>query len=232
MREIVFDTETTGLDPNLGHKLVELGCVEIVNKIRTGRDFHVYINPERDVPIAATNVHGLTTEFLADKPIFKEVADDFLEFIADSPLVIHNAAFDMKFINYELKLIDKPLIYPGRAIDTLDMARKKFPGAKANLDALCNRFGIDLSSRTKHGALLDAELLADVYLELIGGRQIYLSLGEEKEGDTPQGGSVNVLTDASGKEIRKIREFLPSDEEIKAHEAFLESMKHPLWKQA
>ena len=231
MREIVFDTETTGLDPNFGHKLVELGCVEIVNKIRTGRDYHCYINPQRDIPRAASDVHGLTEEFLKDKPTFSQVADDFLAFIEDSPLVIHNAAFDMKFINYELKLIGKPLIFPGRAIDTLDMARKKFPGSKANLDALCNRFGIDLSSRTKHGALLDAELLADVYLELIGGRQIYMSLGDDNT-DASKRETANVLSGASDREVRKVREFKVTEEELKQHEAFLEKVKNPLWNSA
>ncbi len=229
MREIVFDTETTGLDPNYGHKLVEIGCVEIVNKIRTGNSFHRYINPKRDIPRAASDVHGLTADFLADKQIFAEIADDFLAFIGDSPLVIHNAAFDMKFINHELKLIDKPLIFPGRAVDTLEMARKKFPGAKASLDALCSRFGIDLSSRTKHGALLDAELLADVYLELIGGRQTFLSLEDEKSESTRQKTS-NVLSGASGREIKPSRSRAISEEEQKCHDAFIEKIKNPLWK--
>jgi DNA polymerase-3 subunit epsilon len=171
MRQIVLDTETTGLSPQGGDRLVEIGCLEIVNQVATGESFHVYINPERDVPIEAFNVHGLSAEFLSDKPRFAEVADTFLEFIADAPLVIHNASFDMGFINNELKMTARPIIEMARAIDTLLIARKRFPGAQNSLDALCRRFGIDNSNRIKHGALLDAELLADVYLELMGGRQ-------------------------------------------------------------
>lgn len=171
MREIVLDTETTGFDPETGDRLVEIGAVELSGHMPTGNQYHQYINPERDVPESAVQVHGLTLDFLRDKPKFKAVAQDFLDFIGDSKLVIHNAAFDMKFLNAELRWLDMPQIDYVRAIDTLDIARKKFPGSPASLDALCRRYGIDNSARTLHGALLDSEILAEVYLELIGGRQ-------------------------------------------------------------
>ncbi|MES1991929.1 MAG: DNA polymerase III subunit epsilon [Pseudomonadota bacterium] len=171
MRQIVLDTETTGLSPQGGDRLVEIGCLEIINQVATGKTFHKYINPERDVPIEAFNVHGLSAERLSTEPIFAEIVDEFLEFVQSDQLIIHNASFDMGFINNELKMTGRPLIEAGRAIDTLLIARKRFPGAQNNLDALCRRFGIDNSNRIKHGALLDAELLADVYLELMGGRQ-------------------------------------------------------------
>ena len=171
MRQIVLDTETTGLSPQGGDRLVEIGCLEIVNQVATGATFHKYINPERDVPIEAFNVHGLSAERLSTEPKFAEVVDEFLDFIKDDPLIIHNASFDMGFINYELKLAGRVSIPPSRAVDTLLIARKRFPGSANSLDALCKRFGIDNSGRIKHGALLDAELLADVYLELMGGRQ-------------------------------------------------------------
>lgn len=229
LREVVFDTETTGLDPKQGHRVIEIGCVEIVNKIRTGNHYHCYINPQRDVPAASTAVHGLTEEFLRDKPLFKDVADDFLNFIGSDPLVIHNAAFDMKFINHELQMVNKPLVFPGKVVDTLEMARKKFPGAKANLDALCNRFGIDLSARTKHGALLDAELLADVYLELIGGRQIFMSLEEEKK-ETKQQKMASKFETKQPKTMREPRHYALTEEEQSLHDAFVGKMKEPIWK--
>ena len=171
MRQIVLDTETTGLSPQGGDRLVEIGCLEIVNQVATGKTFHKYINPERDVPIEAFNVHGLSAERLSTEPKFAEIVDEFLEFVQGDPLIIHNASFDMGFLNHELKKAGKPLIEAARAVDTLLIARKRFPGAQNSLDALCRRFGIDNSNRIKHGALLDAELLADVYLELMGGRQ-------------------------------------------------------------
>ena len=171
MREIVLDTETTGFDPDTGDRIVEIGAVELMNHIPTGRTFHVYINPERSMPQEAFEVHGLGDAFLRDKPVFKAVGQKFLDFIADARLVIHNAAFDMKFLNAELRWIGLPQIPWERAVDTLDIAKKKFPGAPASLDALCRRFMIDNSARTLHGALLDSEILAEVYLELIGGRQ-------------------------------------------------------------
>lgn len=176
MREIVFDTETTGLDPKTGDRLVEIGCVEVINRFPTGRNFHVYINPGRSVPREAFDVHGLSDEFLADKPRFDDVADAFVAFVGDAQLVAHNASFDMGFINFQLKASGRLAYGTERVIDTLMMARRKHPGAPASLDALCNRYGIDRSRRVKHGALLDAELLAEVYLELTGGRQAGLDL--------------------------------------------------------
>ncbi|WP_137042649.1 DNA polymerase III subunit epsilon [Pseudolabrys sp. FHR47] len=179
MREIVLDTETTGLDPNQGHRLVELGCVELLNRIPTGQTFHVYVNPERDMPMEAFNVHGLSAEFLSGHRKFAEIVDDFLAFIGDdTPLVIHNAEFDHKFLCAELKLVKRTLIARERLVDTLALARRKHSAGPYNLDALCGRYGIDNSRRTKHGALLDAEILAEVYLELLGGRQASLGLAE------------------------------------------------------
>lgn len=176
MREIVFDTETTGFEPSDGHRIVEVGCVELVDHMPTGNTLQFYLNPERDIPIESQRVHGLSAEFLADKPVFAAVADEFLAFLGDSPLVIHNASFDIKFINAELKRVNKPIIPLARAIDTIEIAKRKIPGARYSLDELCKRFGIDLSARTKHGALLDAQLTAELYLELIGGRQKGLML--------------------------------------------------------
>ncbi|QIK39815.1 DNA polymerase III subunit epsilon [Pontivivens nitratireducens] len=171
MREIVLDTETTGLDPLSGDRVVEIGAVELLNHMPTGRTYHQYINPERDMPVEAFNVHGLSIEFLSDKPVFKQIGQEFLDFVGDSKMVIHNAAFDMKFLNAELKWMGLPGLPPAQATDTLAIARSRFPGAQNSLDALCRRFGIDNSARTKHGALLDSEILAEVYLELVGGRQ-------------------------------------------------------------
>ena len=171
MRELVLDTETTGIDPKQGHRIIEIGAIELVNHVPTGKNYHVYINPERDVEQGAFEVHGLSTEFLADYPNFAGIVDSFLEFVGDASLVIHNARFDMGFINAELARLDCPEIPMERAIDTLSMARRKYPGAQASLDALCRRFEIDNGHRDLHGALVDADLLASVYLELIGGRQ-------------------------------------------------------------
>jgi DNA polymerase III subunit epsilon len=171
MREVVLDTETTGFEPSEGHRIVEIGAVELMNHMPTGRTYHQYINPERTMPKEAFEVHGLGDDFLRGKPVFARIAEAFLTFIADAPLVIHNAPFDMKFLNAELASVGKPLLPMPRAIDTVIMARKKFPGSPASLDALCRRFGVDNAAREKHGALLDSELLAEVYLELIGGRQ-------------------------------------------------------------
>ncbi len=176
MREIVLDTETTGLDPESGDRIVEIGAVEILNHVPTGRVFHHYINPERAMPQEAFAIHGLSTSFLSDKPVFAKIAQEFLDFVGDARLVIHNAAFDMKFINAELGWLKLPTIPWARAVDTLDMARRRFPGAQNSLDALCRRFDVDNSGREKHGALLDSELLAEVYLELMGGRQPDLTL--------------------------------------------------------
>ncbi len=179
MREIVLDTETTGLDPLRGDRLVEIGCVEMFNRMPTGQTFHCYFNPERDMPAEAFAVHGLSTEFLATKPLFAEAVDEFLEFIGDAPLVIHNASFDISFINSELDRIKRPMITRERLVDTLLLARRKHPGVSNRLDDLCSRYAIDNSHRTKHGALLDAELLAEVYVDLIGARQSQLLLAAD-----------------------------------------------------
>ena len=223
MREIALDTETTGFDPEKGDRIVEIGCVEMVNRIRTGKVFHCYLNPERDMPEDAFRVHGLSREFLSDKPLFASVADSFIEFIADSPLIIHNAQFDMKFLNAELKWQSRPLIPFERAVDTVTMARSRFPGSPASLDALCKRFEIDLSARTKHGALLDAELLADVYLELLGGRQVSMSLdwGAALPSEAEQ---------ALQNQARPRRHFIPTLEELAAHSEFLaKKVKDAMW---
>lgn len=221
MREIAFDTETTGLDPESGHRVVEIGCVEMVNRIRTGKSYHVYLNPERDMPAEAQRVHGLSEEFLADKPRFAEVVDEFLEFIGGDMLVIHNASFDMKFINHELKRAQRAAIAWERAIDTVQMARRKFPGSPANLDALCRRFEIDLTARTKHGALLDAELLSDVYMELLGGKQAVMSLDSRLHATT---------TTVKKRIPRPARSFEPSAYECEQHAAFLRQLTNPVWK--
>lgn len=224
MREIVLDTETTGLDPFSGHRIVEIGCVELFNHVRTGNYYHTYLNPERDMPREAENVHGLSADFLKDKPKFAEIAGSFLEFIGDSRLVIHNAAFDMKFINAELSVAKRRTIDMERATDTVLMARQKYPGQPASLDALCKRFSIDLSERTKHGALLDAELLADVYLELMGGRQSTLGLVAEH---ATQGTDCSLSF--SGHTDIPERHFPPSLDELATHQAMLAKLKNPLW---
>jgi DNA polymerase-3 subunit epsilon len=222
MREISLDTETTGFDPAQGDRIVEIGCVELINHVPTGNVFHRYINPERDMPKGAFEVHGLSEEFLRQHKVIAEEIEAFLDFIGDSKLVIHNAQFDMKFVNAELRLLGRDPLPMSQAIDTVTMARKKFPGAQASLDALCRRFSIDNSARTKHGALLDAELLAEVYLELIGGRQHGLSLGKDTADET---------SDYNRTEIRPPRPHAPSEDEIAAHAAFLDTITDPIWKQ-
>ena len=187
MREIVLDTETTGFEPSEGDRIVEIGAVELFNHLPTGRTYHQYINPKRNMPEAAFNVHGLSEEFLSDKPVFKDIAQEFIDFIKDSKLVIHNASFDVKFLNAELGWVNRPALPMHQAIDTLVIARRKFPGSPASLDALCRRFGIDNSSRTLHGALLDSEILAEVYLELVGGRQPNLVLSGPEVKTTKDG---------------------------------------------
>ncbi|MDO8607577.1 MAG: DNA polymerase III subunit epsilon [Phaeospirillum sp.] len=221
MREIVLDTETTGFDPLKGDRLVEIGCVELFNHLPTGEVFHRYVNPERDMPDEAFKVHGLSNEFLADKPLFAEVAADFLAFIGDSPLVIHNAEFDMRFINAELARIGLQTLPMSRSVDTVAMARKRFPGAQANLDALCRRFEIDNARRTRHGALLDSELLAEVYLQLIGGRQPGLELGGLSKTGGPTASAVRVE--------RPARQHAPSEDEAAAHAVFVAKLKNPIW---
>ncbi len=231
MREIALDTETTGLNPKSGHRVVEIGCVEMINHVATGEVFHAYLNPERDMPEEAFSVHGLSEEFLRGHPKFAEVVDDFLTFIGDDTLVIHNAQFDMGFLNAELDRAGHPPLEMDRAVDTVRMARQKFPGAQASLDALCRRFSIDNSNRELHGALLDARLLADVYLELKGGRQTGLGLDADlatsaDAEDTLADGAVQVHT----QQKREARIFAPSAEELARHEAFVESLPDALWK--
>lgn len=223
MREIVLDTETTGLDPAAGHRVVEIGCVELINHLPTANSFHKYLNPERDMPQEAFAVHGLSEQFLSSQPLFADIADEFIAFIGDDPLVIHNADFDMKFLNWELKLLKRPALPRDRAIDTVTMARRRFPGSPANLDALCRRFGIDNSSREKHGALLDAELLAEVYLELIGGRAPGLAL------DLSKTASVIAAEVVVERPRREPRPHAACEEELAAHAAFVAKLKNPLW---
>ncbi len=220
MREIVLDTETTGFEPSEGHRIVEIGAVELNNHMPTGRTYHQYINPERMMPKEAFEVHGLGDDFLRDKPLFKHIGAAFLEFVGDAPLVIHNAAFDMKFLNAELGWAGLGQLAPGRALDTLAIARQKYPGSPASLDALCRRFGIDNSAREKHGALLDSEILAEVYLELIGGRQPGFGL--------EQGNAAGSLG-ADGKEWRARPRPVPlpargTEAEARAHAAFVEGL--------
>lgn len=220
MREIVLDTETTGFDPDSGDRLVEIGCLEIVNYVPTGRTFHRYCNPERDMPEGAFAVHGLSISFLEKHPVFEAIADEFLEFIGDARLVIHNADFDMRFLNAELKRCNRPTLPKDRALCTVVLSRRKFPGAQASLDALCKRFEIDNSHRTKHGALLDAELLADVYLELMGGRQVGLELAQQAEEQ------VAALVQ---RDRREPRPHAASEAELAAHKALLAKLKTPIW---
>jgi DNA polymerase III subunit epsilon len=225
VREIVFDTETTGLNPAGGDRIVEIGCVEIFNRIETGRHFHAYFNPERDMPFDAQEVHGLTNLFLSDKPRFWEKADELLDFLEDSPLVAHNAGFDFGFLNFELERCGRSAVGMHRMVDTLTLARSRHPGAKHSLDALCMRFGIDRSHRVKHGALLDAQLLAQVYVELTGGRQIGLGL----VADTA---SVSVPASAGPVTIREPRPARPhfaAAEELERHRAFIAKLVNPLW---
>lgn len=223
MREIVFDTETTGLDPRAGHRVVEIGCVELVNHVATGKTFHFYINPQRDMPAEAENVHGLSEAFLADKPVFADIADDFVAFVDDAALIAHNAPFDMGFINAELEETGRTALSMDKVIDTVQLARRKFPGAQVNLDALCRRFNIDLSARVKHGALLDAELLAEVYLELIGGREPGLGLAASQASTSVSN------TKKVERTKREPRPHAASDTELAAHALFLEKLKNPLW---
>jgi DNA polymerase-3 subunit epsilon len=232
MREIVLDTETTGFDAVNGDRLVEIGCIELWNHIPTGKNFQRYLNPERDMPDAAFQIHGLSNGFLADKPKFAEVAEDFLAFIGDSPLIIHNAEFDLKFINVELERSGRIAVPAARAVDTVPMARRKFPGAPASLDALCKRFNIDNSIRTLHGALLDAQLLAEVYLELLGGRQAGLGLVAEIEiAVTDLDFTGGRRGTAAGLEItiRPARPHAASPEELAAHQAFLAKIPNAIW---
>ncbi|USO04125.1 MAG: DNA polymerase III subunit epsilon [Rhodospirillales bacterium] len=223
-REIVLDTETTGFDPEEGHRLVEIGCVELEGHIPTGRTYHQYINPERDVPAEAVAVHGLTQARLKTEPTFGEIVGDFLDFIGEAKLVIHNAEFDMKFLNAELKIFGFPPLPFRRAVDTLVMAREKFPGSPANLDALCRRFNIDNTNRTLHGALLDSELLAEVYMELLGGRQQALGIEETRAGSGAAQKEAGDASDAPARPVRAARSFPASAEELEAHQKMMETL--------
>lgn len=230
MREIVLDTETTGLDPKAGHKVVEIGCIELINHVPTGRQLHHYINPEREMDPGAFEIHGLSTEFLAKFKPFRELAAEIVEFLGDAVLVIHNAAFDMKFLNHELKHAGFPELPMSQALDTVQLARKKYPGAQASLDALCRRFEIDNGHRDLHGALLDADLLASVYLELIGGRQPGLGIGENPAAERAKAGN---QTNSANVEVPRVtrepRPHAPSAEEEAAHTAFMTKLKDPIW---
>jgi len=227
MREIVFDTETTGLSPIDGHRLVEIGCVELINKVETGRHFHAYFNPGRTMPSEAEAVHGLSAVFLSDKPLFSEKAGELIDFIGESPLVAHNAAFDFGFLNWELGTCGRAAIDMTRMIDTLALARARHPGAKHSLDALCTRYGIDRSHRIKHGALLDAQLLAQLYVELSGGRQIGLSLKTETVVEARTFATVS--TGVRRVQMRPPRPHAPSADERERHAAFISKLVHPLW---
>ncbi|MEC9291572.1 MAG: DNA polymerase III subunit epsilon [Pseudomonadota bacterium] len=228
MREIIFDTETTGMSPQDGHRMVEIGAIELIGRVPSGRTYHQYINPEREIDAGAIRVHGITNERVKDEPTFKEIADDFLEFIGDAALVAHNAPFDMNFMNFQYQDIGYPAL-SNEVIDTIPMARKKFPGARVNLDALCKRLDVDNSGRTFHGALLDSELLAEVYVHLTGGLQTGLTFEDE-------GSDEEEVIDFANKEILKasfqeLRTFAVPEAEQKAHDEFVEKFKDSLWQQ-
>ena len=226
MREIIFDTETTGFDPVSGDRLVEIGCIELVNRVPTGRTFHAYYNPQRAMPAAAEAIHGLSDIFLKDKPLFAHGVEELLDFLEDSHLVAHNARFDFGFLNHELKLCGLPEVGLHRMIDTVAIARQMHPGAKHSLDALCTRYGIDRSHRIKHGALLDAELLAQLYIELTGGRQIGLGLAQEEDKDAIR---VELASGIAVRPVRPARVFAASAMELERHAAFVATLEKPLW---
>ncbi len=228
MREIIFDTETTGFDPLSGDRMVEIGCIEMVGRVMTGSTFHCYLNPQRDMPSAAENVHGLSSRFLSDKPLFAAKAAELLAFIGDSPLVAHNASFDFGFLNRELSLCGQAPVDMARMIDTVALAKAKHPGAKLSLDALCTRYGIDRSHRTKHGALLDAELLAQLYIELKGGRQIGLGFGDGLSANGSAAGD-RVTLIRSDRPFRAPRPHQPLAAELENHRAFMATIPDALW---
>ncbi len=229
MREIIFDTETTGFDPQNGDRMVEIGCIEMIDRIETGQTFHCYYNPERPMPKAAENVHGLSDIFLSDKKLFASGAEELLDFLGDAKLVAHNAQFDFNFLNAELTLCGYQPISRFRMVDTLAIAKSKHPGAKLSLDALCSRYGIDRSHRVKHGALLDAELLTQLYIELTGGRQIGLGLADDsaQDNDTVVRQSLSIRTER--KTFIAPREYHASAEELARHKNFMEGIENPLW---
>jgi DNA polymerase III subunit epsilon len=225
VREIVFDTETTGLNPAGGDRMVEIGCIEMINRVETGRSFHAYFNPQRAMPSEAEAVHGLSNLFLSAQPLFEDKVEELIAFLADSPLVAHNASFDFGFLNSELQLCGRPVVSMTRMVDTLVLARTRHPGAKHSLDALCTRFGVDRSLRVKHGALLDAQLLAQVYVELTGGRQIGLGLVADTNAKEIRVGGPTVTV----REPRVPRPHFASAEELERHRAFIARMVNPLW---
>jgi len=225
VREIIFDTETTGLNPAGGDRLVEIGCVEMFNRVETGRHYHAYFNPERSMPSEAEAVHGLSSIFLSDKPLFSDKAEELLAFIGECPLVAHNASFDFGFLNFELERCGRPPVCTTRMVDTLVLARTRHPGAKHSLDALCTRFGVDRSMRVKHGALLDAQLLAQVYVELTGGRQIGLGL----VATAAQVSAESAGTTVTAREPRPARPHFAAPEELARHRAFIAKLVNPLW---
>ena len=232
MREVIFDTETTGLDPKTGDRMVEIGCIEMIDRVETGRTFHAYFNPDRDMPVEAERVHGLSAAFLATKPRFAELAEELLEFLGDSNLVAHNAGFDFGFLNNELELAGRAAISLDRMVDTVAIARRKHPGAKLSLDALCTRYGIDRSHRVKHGALLDAELLAQVYVELTGGRQIGLGLAAADAAPDLAATSVTNMPwhrPSTDRLRREPRPHVASPEELERHRAFIAGITDAIW---
>ncbi len=227
MREIVFDTETTGLDPYQGHRLVEIGCVELVNRFPSGRVFHKYLNPQRDMPAEAFAVHGLSVEFLRDKPFFADVCDELVEFIGDAPLVAHNANFDLGFLHAEFERCGRLLVGRERLVDTLLLARRRHPAGPNGLDHLCARYGVDNSRRTKHGALLDAELLAEVYIELIGGRQTSLILVEAGRATVAVGAKAAIIVPRPTPLPSRL-----SDADLEAHAAFIATLgEKAIWRE-
>ena len=230
MREIIFDTETTGIDPKQGHRMVEIGCVELIDRMPTGETFHAYYNPDRDMPAEAEAIHGLSAQFLADKPRFSDEVDTFLAFVGEDKLVAHNAGFDFAFLNAELELCAREPICLSRKVDTLELARRKNPGGKHSLDALCSRYGVDRSHRVFHGALLDAELLAQVYIELTGGRQIAMGLvAEEISGAGGAAEAIAALVPSPDRPKRPIRPHSATMQELERHAAFLERIARPIW---
>lgn len=229
MREIIFDTETTGFDPRTGDRLVEIGCVELIDRRETGVTFHAYFNPERDMPAAAEAVHGLSIQFLSDKPLFATRVDELIEFLGDAPLVAHNAVFDFGFVNAELARAGRPALDMGRMCCTVQMARKLHPGAKHSLDALCTRYGIDRSHRVKHGALLDAELLAHLYIEMTGGRQIGLGLAAAAAGAAASTAPMPAASPGSDRPFREPRPHMASAAERARHAEFVAGLNQPLW---
>jgi DNA polymerase-3 subunit epsilon len=229
MREIIFDTETTGFDPASGDRLVEIGCIELVNRVPTGNTFHAYYNPQRSMPSAAEAVHGLSDVFLSDKPLFQHGVDELVAFLGDSPLVAHNARFDFGFLNHELRFCGRIEISMDRMIDTVAIARSLHPGAKHSLDALCTRYGIDRSHRVKHGALLDAELLAHLYIEMTGGRQIGLGLAASTASTTASAAAAPAASRGTDRPFREPRPHMASAAELARHAEFVAGLNQPLW---